>query len=70
MIWGFAIEKEVYSGKSKFQKIEIFDTKEFGRILVLDGRIQLSTNHEFIYHEMLVHSAMFYQPNPKRILIN
>jgi len=68
-IWGFIIEKEIYSGKSEFQKIEIFDTKEFGRILALDEKIQLSTKQEFIYHEMLVQPALIYHPNPERILI-
>ncbi len=67
--WGVVIEKEIYSGKSKYQKIEIFDTKEFGRILVLDGLVQLSTKDEFVYHEMLVHPAFLYHPNPKNILI-
>lgn len=67
--WGFLIEKEIFSGKSKFQKIEIFQTKEFGRVLALDGLIQLSTKDEFVYHEMLVHPAMFYHSNPKKILI-
>jgi len=67
--WGVVIEKEIYSGKSDFQKIEIFDAKEFGRILALDGLIQLSTKHEFVYHEMLTHPAFFYHPNPKTVLI-
>jgi len=67
--WGFLIEKEIYSGKSKFQKIEVFETKEFGRILALDGLVQLSTKDEFVYHEMLVHPALLYHQNPKRILI-
>jgi len=67
--WCVCIEREIYSGKSKFQKIEVFDTKEFGRILVLDGLVQLSTKDEFVYHEMLVHPAMFYHQNPKKILI-
>ena len=67
--WGVVIEKEVYSGRSKFQKIEIFDTEEFGRILALDGLIQLSTKHEIVYHEMLVQPAFFYHRKPERILI-
>ena len=67
--WGVVIEKEIYSGKSKFQKIEVFGTREFGRILALDGMVQLSTKYEFIYHEMLVHPALIYHPNPKNILI-
>ena len=68
-IWGFVIEKEIYSGKSKYQKIEVFGTKKFGRILALDGRVQLSTKQEFVYHEMMVQPAMLYHPNPKTILI-
>jgi spermidine synthase len=67
--WGFLIERKIFSGKSKFQKIEVFENKELGRILVLDGMVQLSTKHEFIYHEMLVHPAMLYHKNPKRVLI-
>jgi spermidine synthase len=67
--WGFQIEKEIYSGESKFQKIEVFDTKEFGRIFVLDGEVQLSTKDEFVYHEMLVHPAMFCHKNPEKVLI-
>ena len=67
--WGFVIEKEIYSGKSKFQKIEIFETKEFGRILALDGLVQLSTKDEFVYHEMLVQPAMFCHLRPEKVLI-
>jgi len=67
--WGVVLEKEIYSGKSEFQKIEIFDTKEFGRILVLDGLVQLSTKHEFVYHEMITHPAMLYHQKPERVLI-
>jgi spermidine synthase len=67
--WGFKIEKEIFSGKSEFQKIEVFENEDFGRILVLDGVVQLSTKFEYIYHEMLVHPAMLYHGNPKRVLI-
>jgi spermidine synthase len=67
--WGFLIEKEIYSGKSKFQKIEVFKTKEFGKVLVLDGLIQLSTKDEFIYHETLVHPAMLSHRKPEKVLI-
>jgi spermidine synthase len=67
--WGFLIEKEIFSGKSKFQKIEIFENEEYGRILVLDGQIQLSTKFEYIYHEMLVHPAMLCHQNPQNVLI-
>ena len=67
--WGVVVEKKVYSGKSQFQKIEIFETEEFGRILALDGLIQLSTKYEAIYHEMLVQPAFIYHKGPERVLI-
>lgn len=66
---GFLLKKKIFSKKSKFQKIEIFDTVGFGRILVLDGIVQLSQKHEFCYHEMISHLPLFYHPNPKSILI-
>lgn len=69
LTWGVVSQKDIYSGKSRYQKINIFETGEFGRILALDGLTQLSTKHEFIYHEMLVHPAFFYHKNPERILI-
>jgi len=67
--WGVIIEKEVYSGKSQFQKIEVFETKEFGRVMALDGLIQLSTKYEAVYHEMLVQPAFFYHKGPEKVLI-
>lgn len=67
--WGTAIDKEVYSKKNKYQDILVFDTKDFGRILALDGLVQFSTKYEFIYHEMLVHPAFLCHKNPKKILI-
>jgi len=66
---GIRIKKKVFSGKSPFQKLEVYDTFSFGRVLVLDGIIQLSKCDEFIYHEMLTHPAMLYHPNPKKVLI-
>ncbi|MEG2428755.1 MAG: polyamine aminopropyltransferase [Oscillospiraceae bacterium] len=52
------VSKQVYSGKSDFQLIEIFDTAEFGRVLTLDGFLMLTQKDEFIYHEMITHVAM------------
>ena len=69
IIWKIKIKKKVYSRRNKCQKIEVFDTFEFGRMLVLDGLIQLATKNEHIYHEMLVHPALLYHSEPKRVLI-
>lgn len=66
---GVRIKKKIFSGKTPYQKMEIMDTFPFGRILALDGIIQLSQEDEFIYHEMLTHPAMFYHPHPQKVLI-
>jgi spermidine synthase len=63
------IKKVIYSGRTKFQSIEIVDTRSFGVCLVLDGKIQSSERDEFIYHEALVHPAMLSHVCPETVFI-
>ncbi len=63
------VDKQLYSGKSEFQRIDIFESKEFGRFLTLDGFIMLTGKDEFIYHEMITHVPMAVHPNVKKVLI-
>jgi spermidine synthase len=65
------IKKEtvLYSGRSEFQDIEVFESKTFGRILAIDGYIMLTEKDEFIYHEMMVHVPMSILERPKRALV-
>ncbi len=63
------VDKQVYSGKSDYQRIDIFDTPAFGRILVLDGYLMLTEKDEFIYHEMITHIPMAVHPNVKDVLV-
>jgi spermidine synthase len=65
----FSIKGILYSGRSKYQSIEIIDTPSFGKCLVLDGKIQSSEKDEFIYHEALVHPAMLLHPSPEAVFI-
>ena len=62
-------DRIIYSGKSNFQQIDIYDSKEFGRILVLDGCTMLTEKDEFIYHEMITHTPMAVLPEAKNILV-
>jgi len=55
--------------KSKFQDVKILDTLPFGRQLILDGYSQSSRCDEHVYHESLVHPAMFLHANPKTVFI-
>ena len=63
------VDEQLYSQKSEYQKIDIFQSREFGRILTLDDVIVLTEKDEFIYHEMIVHPAMAVHPNVKRVLV-
>jgi spermidine synthase len=64
-----SIKEKIYSGRTKFQTIEIISTGSFGICLVLDGKIQSSEADEFIYHEALVHPAMLTHPQPETVFI-
>lgn len=63
------VDKHVYSAKSDFQRIDVFDSGEFGRFLTLDGLIMLTEKDEFIYHEMIVHVPMAVNPDIKNVLV-
>lgn len=65
----YEVESVLYKGKSKYQEILIIDNPYFGKILVLDGIVQLTERDEFFYHEMLTHVAMHAHPNPERIAV-
>ncbi len=53
-----AIKRTVVEAQTKFQHVEIMETVSYGKVLVLDGRIQSSQADEFIYHEALVQPGM------------
>ena len=63
------VDRQLFSGQSEFQRIDIFDSKEFGRFLALDGYMMLTEKDEFIYHEMIVHVPMAVHPNVKKVLV-
>src|SRR5205823_12274239 len=53
-----AIKRTIVELQTKFQHAEIMETLAYGKLLVLDGRIQSSQAEDFIYHEALVHPGM------------
>ena len=63
------IDKQLFSEKSEFQRIDIFDSLEFGRFLVLDGCMMVAEKDEFIYHEMVAHVPMCVNPDIKKVLL-
>jgi spermidine synthase len=65
----FTVKKVLYTGRSRFQTIEIILNRDYGRVLLLDGLVQTTERDEFYYHEMLVHPAMASHPKPEHVLI-
>jgi spermidine synthase len=65
----FKARRSLYRGRSRFQRIEVFENDAFGRVLFLDGLVQTTEKDEFFYHEMLVHPALLRHPRPRRVLI-
>ena len=63
------VDKQLYSAQSEFQRIDVFESPEFGRFLTLDGYMMLTEKDEFIYHEMITHVPMAVHPNVKKVLV-
>lgn len=58
-----------YDSKTEHQDLIVFDNPEFGRVMMLDGVIQLASKDEFIYHEMMAHVPLFALREPRRVLV-
>jgi spermidine synthase len=59
----------LFRHKSPYQEIMILDNIYFGKMLVLDGVVQLTEKDEFFYHEMLAHVVLYAHAHPKTVLI-
>jgi spermidine synthase len=62
-------DRQLYSSTSPFQRIDVFESVEFGRFLTLDGYMMLTEKDEFIYHEMIVHPALAVNPRIENVLV-
>jgi spermidine synthase len=69
--YGFFIRAAapIVDARTRFQKIEVFDTPMFGRVLRLDNVFQTSERDEFFYHENLCHVGAISHPAPRRALV-
>ncbi|KAK1263079.1 Thermospermine synthase ACAULIS5 [Acorus gramineus] len=67
--WSFALNSVLHRGTSEYQEIALLDTKHFGKILVIDGKMQSAEVDEFIYHECLIHPPLLCHPKPKTVFI-
>ncbi|MDD3470838.1 MAG: polyamine aminopropyltransferase [Thermoguttaceae bacterium] len=63
------VDRVLHTAQSEFQRIDVFESEEFGRFLTLDGVMMLTEKDEFIYHEMIVHVPMAVHPSVRRVLL-
>jgi len=67
--YAYKARQLVHREQSEFQDIVVLDCAHFGRVLALDGVVQLTESDEFVYHEMLSHVALHAHPRPENVLI-
>ncbi|KAJ1379923.1 Spermidine/spermine synthase [Sesbania bispinosa] len=60
------VEKILFQGKSDYQNVMVFQSSTYGKVLVLDGVIQLTERDECAYQEMITHLPLCSIPNPKK----
>jgi spermidine synthase len=65
----YKVDSVLYKARSRYQEILVIENDYFGKMLILDGIVQLTEKDEFFYHEMLTHVAMQVHPEPKRVAV-
>ncbi|MCJ7515552.1 MAG: polyamine aminopropyltransferase [Dehalococcoidia bacterium] len=65
----YQVSEILHRCKSSYQEIMILNSPYFGKMLVLDGVVQLTEKDEFFYHEMLAHVVLHAHVHPKTVLI-
>jgi spermidine synthase len=63
------VNRTLLSVTSPFQELQILDTPEYGKVMLLDGLVMLTERDEFVYHEMLAHPSLYTHPDPQTVLI-
>jgi len=63
------VKRLVESIQSKYQRIDILETEDFGKMLVLYGSIMVAENDLHSYNEMITHVPLFSHPKPSCVLI-
>jgi spermidine synthase len=69
--WGqrFRVKRMLAHVHSDFQEIVIFESAMHGRVMLLDGAVQITEADEFVYQEMLTHVPLLAHGHAERVLI-
>jgi len=63
------LSEKLHEEQTDWQKLEVYQTTGFGRLMLLDGCIMLTSRDNFIYHEMMTHPVLSMHPSPEKVLI-
>src|SRR5258708_36037325 len=63
------VDRELFRARSAHQEVLIFENETLGRVLALDGVVQVTERDEFVYHEMLTHLPLLAHGAARRVLI-
>ena len=66
---GLQIESVVFRKTTAHQDLVIYETSQWGRVMALDGIMQVCERDEFIYHEMLTHVPILAHGNARNVCI-
>lgn len=66
---GFRVRRQLHAEKTPFQTIEIWETTDWGNLMVIDGCVMLTSRDNFLYHEMMAHPVLFTHPRARRVLV-
>lgn len=66
---GYRITRKLDEVQSPFQKIEIYQSTDWGNLMLIDGAMMLTTRDNFLYHEMMSHPALFTHADPRHVVI-
>ena len=66
---GFRVKQLLHAEKTPFQSIEIYDSTDWGKLMVIDGCMMVTTRDNFLYHEMMSHPALFTHARAKNVVI-
>lgn len=65
----YTVERSLLSARTAYQALEIVDTPEFGRVLLLDGVTQVAERNDWQYHEPMVHPALTSHEDPRSVCV-
>ncbi|KAJ8750209.1 hypothetical protein K2173_014124 [Erythroxylum novogranatense] len=63
------VKKILFHKKSDYQDVVVFQSATYGKVLVLDGVIQLTERDECAYQEMITNLPLCSIENPKKVLV-